>query len=142
MLRSVRAKRAQIWVLRVPFFVGLGVLALANASGCSSTDPSDDCANRKVHAACTKIGLLCGVDSCDVGQCDEGHWCTAIAPIAGCQSPTPPAGFCPADPPATGTPCSATNGTTCAYGCTTGGSGVIYTACNDGVFCTVYSCGT
>ena len=127
------------WFLRAPFFALLGALALTNASGCSSSDPSDDCASRKQGATCSRLGLLCGIDSCEVGQCDEGSWCTAIVPTGGCSGPTPPAGFCPAEAPATGTPCSATNGTTCAYGCPEG-TGTVYTACNSGVFCTVYNC--
>jgi hypothetical protein len=122
----------------MPFVVGLCALGLANASGCSGTDPSDDCSTYKVHAACSKKGLLCGTDSCNIAQCDDGHWCTAIAPKADCNPPQPPAGFCPADPPATGAPCSAANGTTCSYGCP---GGIMYAACNDGVFCIIGMCG-
>lgn len=117
--------------------LGLGTLSLVSASGCSDDDPIGDCESPEANKACSKPDLLCGVGSCNISQCHEGRWCTAITPTATCSAPTAPAGFCPSSPPDDGASCGATNGTTCAYPCN---GGTIYSACNDGVFCSVYTC--
>jgi hypothetical protein len=136
-LSPVTARRVSNWLRRSLLVVGLGTGGLVNASGCSESDSPSDCESPQANKSCSRPDLLCGVGSCNIAQCHEGRWCTAIVPSATCKGPTPPPGFCPPSAPDVGASCAATDGTTCAYPCA---GGTIYSACNDGVFCNVYTC--